>query len=292
MIVHIVDGTFELFRQYFARPSHINSEGKEVAATRAVLSGLLNMILDNATHIGVATDHVVESFRNELYEGYKTGEGIEPGIASQFEILEEGIELLGVKLCAMISHEADDGMASMAQVALADPNVEKTLLYTPDKDLAQCVVSGKVLQVDRRNNRTYDVQDVIEKHGVPPESIPDLLALKGDTADGFPGLKGWGAKSAATVLARYGTIENIPLAAGQWDITVRSAPKLVEMLKNNFDDAMLFKKLAILDAAVPTIDNVSELKWQGPKPEFYEFTKSIDAAELSIKANKLAKNLT
>jgi len=287
MIVHVVDGTFELFRQFFARPPHINSKGEDVSAVRGVLRGLLTMLSEGATHIGVATDHVVESFRNDLYDGYKTGEGIDPVIHNQFSILEDGIEALGIKLCAMKKFEADDAMASMARVAVADERVERVMLLTPDKDLAQCVVKGRVLQVDRRNNKVMDFDDVVAKYGVEPASIPDWLGLMGDTADGFPGLKGWGAKSAATVLNRYKTIENIPLAAGQWDITVRGSKKLANTLKNNMADALLFKQLAILDVHAPTIDSVDELAWSGPASNLAEFAEYIDTKDLVEKTNKL-----
>ncbi len=288
MIIHVVDGTYELFRHYYAVPPRQNSDGQEIAATTGVLRHLLNIVADGATHIGIAVDTVVESFRNELYPLYKNGEGMDPDIKSQFPILEEGIETLGMKLCRMVNYEADDGMASMAKVAAADPDVERVMLNTPDKDLAQCVVRGRVLQVDRRNNKVLDHDDVIEKHGVPPESIPDYLALTGDTADGFPGLKGWGKKSASTVLARYGTIDKIPLHAGQWDVTVRSSTRLAETLAENMEDAKLFKKLATLVADTPTIDSVSELEWQGPTKDFEAFCTFLGSKSLYERAQDVA----
>ncbi len=287
MIVHIVDGTYELFRQFFARPSHLNNAGEEVSAVRAVLRGTLIMLEEGATHIGVATDHVVESFRNKLYESYKSGEGIDPTIKSQFLPLEEGLQALGVAVYPMIDHEADDAMASLAAVATADTNVEKVLLCTPDKDLAQCVQKGRVLQFDRRNNKILDVDDVVAKYGVPPASIADWLALTGDSADGFPGLKGWGAKSSAAVLARYTHIEQIPPAPGQWDITVRGSTKLAQTLVDNMDDALLFKKLATLVTDAPVAQTTEELRWQGPTEQLAAFADHIDAPDLVKRAEKL-----
>ncbi|MGB5756453.1 MAG: 5'-3' exonuclease H3TH domain-containing protein, partial [Acidimicrobiales bacterium] len=219
LTVHVVDGTYELFRQFFARPSHENADGLDVGGARGVLRSMLTLLEDGATHVGVATDHVIESFRNDLYDGYKSGEGLDPAILAQFQPLEDGLRAIGVATYPMVEYEADDGMASLAAMASADERVDRVLLCTPDKDLAQCVVDGRVLQFDRRNNKILGVDEVIEKYGVPPESITDWLALVGDTADGFPGLPGWGAKSAAVVLARYRHLDEIPLAAGQWDIT-------------------------------------------------------------------------
>ncbi len=289
MIVHLVDGTYELFRQFFGRPGHLTDDGREVGAVRAVLRNTLAMIEDGATHIGVATDSVVESFRNALYPGYKSSAGMDPLILAQFPLLDDGLRALGVATFGMIDHEADDAMASAAAVADADPDVEKVLICTPDKDMAQCVREGRVLQFDRRREMVYDVADVIEKYGVPPESIADWLGLVGDSADGFPGIQGWGAKSAAVVLARYGHIEDIPLAAGQWDITVRSGAKLAQTLADNMSDALLFKRLATLDTSAPTISHVDELLWTGPTPELAAFAASIDGSDLVTKANRLSE---
>lgn len=288
MIVHLVDGTYELFRQFFGRPGHINADGMEVGATRAVLRNMLAMLDDGATHVGVATDSVVESFRNELYDGYKTGEGMDPLILAQFPLLDEGLVALGLATFAMVEYEADDAMGAAAAIAAADPAVDKVMICTPDKDMAQCVVEGRVVQFDRRKDVVYDVEAVIEKYGVRPESIPDYLGLVGDTADGFPGLPGWGAKSAATVLARYGHIEDIPLAAGQWDITVRGGAKLAKTLADHFEDALLFRRIATLDLDAPTISSVSELEWTGANPELAAIADRLDAADLVTKANKLA----
>lgn len=288
VIVHLVDGTYELFRQFFGRPGHETADGREVGASRAVLRNMLAMLDDGATHVGVATDHVVESFRNELYPGYKTGEGMDPLILAQFPWLEDGLRALGIATFAMTVHEADDALAAAAVLAAADERVEKVLICTPDKDLAQVVQAGRILQFDRRKEKVYDVEDIVEKYGVPPESIADWLGLVGDTADGFPGLQGWGAKSAATVLSRYGHIENIPLSAGQWDITVRSGAKLAQTLADNMADALLFKTLATLDLEAPTVESVDELRWTGPTDALAEFADWIDAPDLVTKANKLA----
>ncbi len=287
--MHLVDGTYELFRQYFARPSHENPNGLEVGAARAVVRNLFTMLEEGATHVGVATDHVIESFRNELYLPYKTGEGIEPDIKSQFEPLELAIDASGFALFAMMEFEADDALAAAAEVAAGDPSVDRVLICTPDKDLAQSVRAGRILQLDRRNNKLFDVAEVIEKFGVPPESIPDWLALTGDSADGFPGLKGWGAKSAAALLAQYGTIENIPLHHGQWEVTVRSAARLAETLRENLELALLFKTLATLDTSAPTIVDVEELRWSGPTDALPEAAALLDAPDLVGRANRLAQ---
>ncbi len=285
--VHIVDGTYELFRQFFARPSHLNAEGDEVGAARAVVRGMLSMLEEGATHIGVATDHVIESFRNNMYDGYKDGSGLDPLILEQFHPLEDALRAIGVATFPMVEYEADDGMAALAAMADADDRVEKVLICTPDKDLAQCVRAGRVLQFDRRNNKILDVDDVIEKYGVPPESIPDWLGLVGDSADGFPGLPGWGAKSSATVLQRYGHIENIPSAAGQWDITVRGGAKLAKTLADQLEDALLFRRLATLELDAPTASSIDELRWTGPTDEVAVFAERFDAPDLVERTTKL-----
>lgn len=291
VLVHVVDGTYELFRQFFARPSHLNADGLEVGAARAVVRNTLAMLEEGATHLGVATDHVIESFRNDLYPGYKTGAGIDPVLKAQFGPLEQGLAAVGVALFAMVEYEADDAMASVAAVAAADDRVEQVLLCTPDKDLAQCVVAGRVIQFDRRNNKLLDVDEVLAKHGVPPASIPDYLALVGDSADGFPGLPGWGAKSAAAVLQRYGHLEAIPLAAGQWDITVRGGAKLARTLADNLADALLFRRLATLDTDAPTITSVDELRWTGPgaPDDLAAAARLLDADDLVARTARLAQ---
>ncbi|MDH5288436.1 MAG: flap endonuclease [Acidimicrobiia bacterium] len=290
MQVHVVDGTYELFRQFFARPSHQNGEGLEVGAARAVVRNMLAMLEEGVTHLGVATDHVIESFRNDLFAGYKTGAGIDPLLRNQFWLLEDALRAIGVATFAMVEFEADDAMASMAAVAAADERVDKVLLCTPDKDLAQCVVPGRVVQFDRRNNKVLDVAEVVDKHGVYPESIPDYLALVGDSADGFPGLPGWGSKSAGAVLLRYRHLEEIPLAGGQWDITIRNGARLAKTLADNLGDALLFRRLATLDLDAPTISSVDELRWTGPGPadELAAVATLLDAPDLMPRTAKLA----
>ena len=285
--MHVVDGTYELFRQHFARPSHINPDGLEVGGSRGVLRGMMTMLEDGATHLGVATDHVIESFRNDMYAGYKSGEGLDPEILNQFGPLEEGLVALGVATYPMTVHEADDGMASLARIAEADDRVERVLLCTADKDLAQCV-NERVHQFDRRNNKILGRAEVIEKYGVPPESIPDWLGLVGDSADGFPGLPGWGAKSAAAVLSRYGHIDKIPPAAGQWDITVRGGAKLAKTLGEMMDEALLFRRIATLEYDAPTAESIDELRWIGPGDGLEEMAKKMDAPDLVARAAKLA----
>ena len=290
MDVHLVDGTYELFRQFFGRPGHQNRSGREVGATRAVLRNMLAMLDDGATHIAVATDSVIQSFRNDLYDGYKTGEGMDPEILQQFPLLDDGLRAVGLVTYGMVAYEADDAMGAAAAMAAADPEVDRVLICTPDKDMAQCVRQGKVLLFDRRKDKLYDVEDVIEKFGVRPESIPDYLGLVGDAADGFPGLPGWGAKSAARVLARYGHIENIPLSAGQWDITVRGGAKLAQTLASHLDEAFLFRKIATLALDAPVSNSVDELRWSGPAAELPAIAEELDAPDLVSKAAKLASS--
>jgi 5'-3' exonuclease len=287
--VHVVDGTYELFRQFFARPSRSNADGDEVGGARGVLRSMLSLLEDGATHIGVATDHVIESFRNDLYDGYKDGSGLDPAILNQFEPLEDGLRAIGVATYPMVEYEADDGMASLAALADADERVERVLLCTPDKDLAQCVRAGRVLQFDRRNNKILDVDEVVDKYGVRPESIPDWLGLVGDSADGFPGLPGWGAKSAAAVLYRYGHIEDIPEAPGQWDITVRGGAKLARTLAERKDDALLFRHLATLVTDAPTATSIDDLRWSGPGADIAKAAEQFDAPDLVTRTAELAQ---
>lgn len=292
--VHVVDGTYELFRQFFApgRPAHVNDAGLDVGAARAVVRNMLTMLEEGATHLGVATDHVIESFRNELYAGYKDGSGLDPAITDQFVPLEDALMACGIATYPMVEYEADDGMASLVAVAAADDRVDKILICTPDKDLAQCVQAGRVLQFDRRNNKILDVADVVEKYGVEPESIPDYLGLVGDSADGFPGLPGWGAKSAATVLMRYKHIDQIPLAAGQWDITVRGGAKLAKTLGDMLDEALLFRRIATLEADAPTASSVDDLRWTGPADNVADMADWLDAPDLVKRTSRLAEQRT
>ena len=286
--VHLVDGTYELFRHYYALPSHVTAEGREVAATRGVLGSMLSLLRDGATHVAVATDHVVESFRNDLWEGYKDGTGIEPELFSQFELLEEALRAMGVTVWAMVEWEADDALAAGAAMAARDERVEQVLICTPDKDLAQSVVSDRVVQLDRRAQRVIDADGVAQKFGVTPESIPDYLALMGDGADGFPGLPGWGAKSSATVLVRYRHIEDIPPLAIDWDVSVRGATKLAATLSDQKELALLFRRLATLDRSAPVSESVDALKWSGPTSEFAGTAAKLEAPELAQRAGSLA----
>ncbi len=288
MHVHLVDGTYELFRHHFAVPSHHDPEGMEVAATRGVVGSILMMLEGGATHVGVATDHVVESFRNDLYLPYKTSAGMEPELLAQFPLIEDALRALGVAVWAMVEVEADDALASAAAVGAADSRVERVIICTPDKDLSQCVVGDRVVQLDRRSTTIRDEAGVVDKFGVLPESIPDWLALVGDSADGFPGLPGWGAKSAATVLARYVHLEDIPALAKDWDVDVRGAVKLATTLVAQREDADLFKVLATLreDADVGTVD---EWEWIGPDATFDDWCNRLGADGIARRAHRLAE---
>ena len=291
--VHLVDGTYELFRHHFAVPSHVTAEGVEVAATRGVLSSMLRLLKDGATHVGVATDKVIESFRNDLFDGYKTGEGTPPELFAQFPLLEAALEAAGFTVLAMVRHEADDAMGAAAVLAAADERVARVLVCTPDKDLAQVVDDDAgIVQVDRRRGITYDAAAVVEKFGVRPESIPDWLALVGDTADGIPGLPGWGAKSSSVVLARYGHLESIPADAEDWDVTVRSAAKLATTLVERRDDAELYRHLATLDLDAPVMDDVEDLRWTGPADHLEAVCAHIDAPRIAERARRLAAERT
>jgi 5'-3' exonuclease len=288
MQVHLIDGTYELFRYHFALPSHVTEAGQEVGATRGVAGSMLMLLEDGATHVGIATDTIIPSFRNELYGPYKDGSGIEPELHSQFPLIEELLDALGFVVFPMVEYEADDALGAAAAVAAADDRVERVLICTPDKDLGQCV-GGKVFQLDRRKGLVSGVNEVKEKFGVPPESIADYLGLVGDTADGFPGLPGWGAKSAAAILARYGHLEDIPRDPADWDVTVRGAAKLGATLREQFDDALLFRLIATIQTeGVPTMTDVDELRWSGPKPELADVAKRLDAENLVERAERLA----
>ena len=288
MHVHLVDGTYELFRYYFALPGHLDDDGMEVDAVRGVLGSVLGLLEDGATHIGVATDHVIESFRNDMWPGYKTSAGVDPELLAQFPLLEDALRALGVTVWAMVDEEADDALAAAARIAADDPRVERVLICTPDKDLAQCVADPRVAQLDRRQRRLFDEAAVREKFGVSPASIPDWLALVGDNADGFPGLPGWGAKSAATVLARYEHLDAIPDDASAWDVTVRGAPKLAATLVDGQREVMLFRDLATLRADVP-VGTVDEWRWRGPTAALEELSERLGAADLFTRAKKAAE---
>ncbi len=286
MRVHLVDGTYELFRQHFG--SARGGDAGPRAATIGVLSSTLALLDDGATHVGVASDHVIESFRNDLWPGYKTSEGMLPELLEQIPVLEDALEAMGVTVWAMVDHEADDALGAAAQVAAADERVEQVLIVTPDKDLGQCVVGQRVVQFDRRKREIIDHDAVVEKFGVPPASIPDYLALVGDTADGFPGLAGWGAKSASAVLARYGHIEDIPDHAGQWDVPgLRGAPKLAATLAEQRDLALLFRRIATVDTSVE-VGTVDDWRWAGPTARFATVAEGLGAPELAGRAERLA----
>jgi 5'-3' exonuclease len=278
MIIHLIDGTFELFRHFFAVPSAHDKDGMEVGAVRGVLASVRGMVNGGATHVGVATDHVIESFRNELYPGYKTSEGIEPALLAQFPLLEETLIAYGVRVWPMVEFEADDALGAAAVKAARDPRVTQVRICTPDKDLSQCVSGTRIVQEDRLRRTTRDEAGVIAKFGVPPASIPDYLALVGDTSDGYPGLQGWGAKSAALVLAKYGHIENIPEDGTTWGVNVR-ASSLAATLKRDRHLALLFRDIATIRTDVPVFESVDELEFQGPTPAFAAIKNRLDAAK-------------
>ena len=280
MDVHLIDGTYELFRYFFAVPSMVDANGQEIGAVRGVLTSVLSMIERGATHLGVATDHVVESFRNDLYPGYKTSEGVPPELLSQFPILEEALTAMGVVVWPMVPFEADDALASAAAKAAQDERVQQVLICTPDKDLSQCVVGTRVIQLDRRREILRDEAGVVAKFGVSPKSIPDYLAVVGDSADGFPGVAGWGAKAAALTFSQYTHLEDIPKDWQAWHPSIKKARLLSESLFSAWNDALLFRTLATLRLDVPVFDTVEELRWKGPRPNFGEYCQRIKAPVL------------
>ena len=289
MIVHLIDGTFELFR-YFLSPAAAfdRSTPESLRAVRGVVGSVLGMLEDGATHLGVATDHVIESFRNAMWPGYKTGEGIDPLLYGQFQPLEEALAALGVVVWPMTEFEADDALAAAATMAAADARVEQVIVCTPDKDLAQCVRGARVVQLDRRTRELREEAGVRAKFGVGPASIPDWLALVGDSADGYPGLPGWGAKSAATVLARYEALERIPKLAMEWQVDVRGALRLATTLAEQWERAVLFRELARLREDAPIGVDVNGLRWTGPRAEFAGWAERLGAPALHARAAALA----
>ena len=287
--VYFVDGTYELFRHYYALPSARDDDGLEVAAVRGVLSSVLGMIRGGATHIAVATDHVIESFRNGLWPGYKTSEGIEPDLLSQFPLLERVLTAAGIVVWPMVEFEADDALASAAVLADCDPRVERVLICTPDKDLAQSVRGTRVVQVNRRTRITLDEQAVVQKFGVSPQSIPDYLALVGDSADGYPGLKGWGAKSSAAILAKFRHLESIPADWREWHVNVANAGALADTLARHHDLALLFRTLATLRTDITLFNDVDELRWSGPTAAFEEIGAGLDAARTGKRDSSLRR---
>jgi 5'-3' exonuclease len=278
MEVHLIDGTYELFRHYYALPKVRDSTGQEVAAVRGVLASLMGMLGNGVTHIGVATDHVIESFRNDLWPGYKTAAGVEPDLLAQFPLLEEALSSLGIVVWPMVEFEADDALAAAATAAANDQRVERVIICTPDKDLAQCVRGTRIVQLDRRKNITRDEAGVVAKFGVMPASIPDYLALVGDSADGFPGLLRWGAKSAAAVLARYIHLESIPSDWREWGVNVASPKVLSSTLAANRDQALLFRVLATLRTDIPVFESVDQLEWKGPTADFAPLAARLDSS--------------
>ena len=289
MNIFLLDGTYELFRHFYAVPPAQDADGQEVGAVRGVLGSVVSMLENDVTHLGVATDHVIESFRNELWAGYKTADGIDPAILSQFHPLEAALTALGVIVWPMVDFEADDGLASAAARAASDPQVEQVFICTPDKDLAQCVTGNRVVQFDRRAGVVRDAAGVKAKFGVPPESIPDYLALVGDTADGYPGLPGWGAKSAAVVLARYGHLETIPGDVRSWEVNVRRAAQLAVTLGEQHERAVLFRDIATLRTTAPVFESIGELRWSGPRPDFFELCARLNAGGLFRRAQAVAR---
>ncbi len=282
--VHLLDGTYELFRHYFGIPAGAAPEDDPVRAVRGVVFSVVTLLEEGVTHLGVATDHVIESFRNDLWPGYKTSAGMPPVLLAQFPLLEEALAALGVVVWPMVDLEADDALAAAARVAAADPGVEQVVIMTPDKDLAQCVIGTRVVQLDRRSGVYTDEAGVRTKYGVPPESIPDWLALVGDSADGFPGLKGWGKKGAATVLLRYPHLEDIPEHGFRWTADVRGAASLSATFNAERDLAFLFRDLATLRADASVVDDVDDLRWTGP-------TAGLEAMATRLRATRLVERV-
>jgi 5'-3' exonuclease len=288
MDIHLVDGTYELFRHFYALPPARDEDGRNVAAVRGVVTSLLNMVSAGATHVGVATDHVIESFRNRLWPTYKTGAGIDPELWAQFPLLEEALSLAGFLVWPMVEFEADDALAAAACQCAADPRVSRVLVCTPDKDLAQVVSGTRIVQFDRRRRTIRDEAGVVEKFGVRPASIPDLLALVGDAADGYPGLPGWGARSAAAVLGKFTRLEAIPADWRTWGVNTASPAALARTLQRDWDRVLLFRSLATLRQDVPTVTTVDELRWTGPTTEFVAMAERLHSARTDPKEAKPA----
>jgi len=280
MDVYLIDGTYELFRHFFAVPASADVNGQEIGAVRGVLASVLSMIERGATYLGVATDHVVESFRNDLYPGYKTSEGVPEELLSQFPVLEEALQAMGVMVWPMVYFEADDALASAAAKAAKDERVRQIFICTPDKDLAQCVADSRVVQLDRRRDIVRDEAGVVAKFGVNPQSIPDYLAVVGDSADGFPGVPGWGVKAAAQTLSHYPHLEDIPKDWRVWHPSIRKASALSESLFKSWNDALLFRTLATLRLDVPVFETVEDLRWKGARSNFEEYCRRMKATDL------------
>jgi 5'-3' exonuclease len=289
VIVHLVDGTYELFRYFMSPAAAFDRAPEALRAVRGVVGSILGMLEDGATHVGVATDHVIESFRNALWPGYKTGDGIDPMLSSQFGPLEDALSALGVVVWAMVEFEADDALGAAAAMAAADAAVDRVIICTPDKDLAQSVRGERVVQLDRRTRDVRDEAGVLRKFGVLPASIPDWLALVGDAADGYPGLAGWGAKSAAAVLGRYAHLEAVPKVALEWEVSVRGALRLATTLAEGWGQALLFRTLATLRTDAPLGVDVDGLRWTGPRRDFEGWAARLGAPELHARAVALAQ---
>jgi len=290
--IHLVDGTYELFRHYYALPSARDENGREVAAVRGVLASVLGMVKAGASYIAVATDHVIESFRNELWPGYKTSAGIEPDLWAQFPLLEEVLSAAGVVVWPMVEFEADDALAAAAVAAARDKHVDRVIICTPDKDLAQCVYGSRIVQLNRRTRVTLDEAAIVQKFGVTPASIPDYLALVGDTADGYPGLSGWGAKSSAAVLAKFLHLEAIPKDCREWRVNATNASALADTLCREWDNAVLFRRLATLRTDIALFNDVEELKWGGPTPAFDKLAARLDAARTEHRRTETRRSLS
>jgi len=287
---YLIDGTYELFRHFFAVPPSSDATGQEIGAVRGVVASVLSMLEHGVTHLVVATDQVIESFRNDLYHGYKTSEGVPPQLLSQFPILEEALEAMGVVVWPMVEYEADDALASAAVKAARDDRVSRVFICTPDKDLGQCVVGTRVVQLDRRRNIVRDEAAVVAKFGVIPQSIPDYLAVVGDSADGFPGVTGWGSKAAALTLSRYRHLEAIPKDWRKWDPSISRARALSEALFKAWSDALLFRDLATLRVDVPVFDTVEDLRWAGPRLDFDRLSNRMKAPDLLRRATLAASS--
>ena len=287
MNVHLVDGTYELFRSFYGPPPRKAPDGREVGATIGLLRSLLVLLsAPQVTHIGCAFDHVIESFRNELLSSYKTGEGIDPSLLAQFPLAEATTSALGIVVWPMVEFEADDALATAAHRFRQDPRVDQVIICSPDKDLAQLVVQDRVVCWDRRRDIVYDEAAVIEKFGVAPASIPDWLALVGDKADGIPGIPGWGAKSSSTVLARYGHLEAIPDRVEEWDVPVRGARRLLESLEAHREQAFLYRRLTRLRTDVPLAESLDDLRWKGPQDNFEQICQELGASDLLTRLPK------
>jgi 5'-3' exonuclease len=277
--IHLVDGTYELFRHFHALPSARDASGQEVAAVRGVVNSILGMVSTGATHVAIATDHVIESFRNRLWPGYKTGEGVDPALLSQFPLLEQALAAAGFTVWPMVEYEADDALGAGAAAAARDARVDQVIICTPDKDLAQCVTGTRVVQLNRRTRVVMDEAGVVKKFGVSPPSIPDYLALVGDSSDGYPGLPGWGPKSTAAVLSRFRHLEHIPADAKAWGVNAANAAALALTLERQRDAAMLFRTLATLRTDLALFTDVETLRWQGATDAYPGWAARLDGAK-------------